>query len=41
MLDIPEDAPLGVLLDCHIEFGEGDRGGGLVYKRNDVLRIVE
>ena len=41
MLDIPEDAPLGVLLDCHIEFGEGDRSGGLVYKRNDVLRIVE
>jgi hypothetical protein len=40
-LDILEDATLGVLLDCHIEFGAGDRGGGLVFKRNDVLRIVE
>jgi hypothetical protein len=40
-LDIPEDATLGVLLDCHIEFGAGARGGGLVFKRNDVLRIVE
>jgi hypothetical protein len=42
MLEIPEDAPLGVLLDCHLEFEGAARGGrNRVYKRNDVLRVVE
>ena len=41
-LDVPDDATLGVLLDCHLEFEGGDRGGrNRVYKRNDVLRVVE
>jgi len=41
-LDVPADATLGVLLDCHLEFeGEGRRGHDRVYKRNDVLRVVE
>jgi hypothetical protein len=41
-LDIPEDATLGVLLDCHLEFEGAGRGGrNRVYKRNDVLRVVE
>lgn len=41
-LEIPEDATLGVLLDCHLEFERAARGGrNRVYKRNDVLRVVE
>ena len=41
-LDIPEDATLGVLLDCHLEFEGAARGGrNRVYKCNDVLRVVE
>lgn len=41
-LDIPADATLGVLLDCHLEFEGANRGGrNRVYKRNDVLRVVE
>ena len=41
-LDIPADATLGVLLDCHLEFEGAARGGrNRVYKRNDVLRVVE
>jgi len=41
-LDIPKDATLGVLLDCHLEFEGAARGGrNRVYKRNDVLRVVE
>jgi len=41
-LDIPEDATLGVLLDCHLEFEGAGRGRrNRVYKRNDVLRVVE
>lgn len=38
-LDVPADASLGMLLDCHVEF-EADRRTR-VMKRNDVLRIVE
>jgi hypothetical protein len=37
--EIPEDAALGVLLDCHLEFDTGGRTRAL--KRNAVLRIVE
>jgi len=41
-LDIPADATLGVLLDCHLEFEGAARGGrNRVYKRNDVLRVVD
>ncbi len=38
-IEIPADAPLGVLLDCHLEFGEGPRP--IVIKKNDVFRVVE
>jgi hypothetical protein len=42
-LDVPEDAALGVLLDCHLEFepSAGPRREAVVFKRNDVLRVVE
>ena len=41
-IDIPTDAAVGVLLDCHIEFeGTGGRGGTLVFKKNDAFRVVE
>jgi hypothetical protein len=40
-LQIPEDAAVGVSLDCHIEFENTGRGGTLVFKRNDAFRIVE
>ncbi len=39
---ISDDAPLGVLFDCHIEFeANGGRGGPIVFKKNDVFRVVE
>jgi hypothetical protein len=38
-LDIPADASVGMLLDCHLEF-EG-QGRIRAVKKNDVLRIVE
>jgi len=38
-IDVPDDASLGQLLDCHLEF-ETTRGTRAV-KKNDVLRIVE
>jgi len=42
VLDIGSDAPLGVLLDCHVEFPAGAGGRGRrVLKRNDALRVVE
>ncbi len=37
-LEIPEDSPIGVLFDCHIEFGERP---STVFKKNDVLRVGE
>jgi len=42
-LDVPDDATLGVPLDCHLEFDpeQGPRHGARVFKRNDVLRVVE
>ena len=39
-IQIPEDATLGVLMDCHIEFKAADRPRA-VFKRNDVFRVVE
>lgn len=38
-ITIPADAPVGILLDCHIEFGSG--AFPLVIKKNDVFRLVE
>ncbi len=38
-LDVPADASLGMLLDCHLEFEAGHRTRAV--KKNDVLRIVE
>ncbi len=39
-IEIPEDAPVGVLMDCHIEFKATDRIR-MVFKSNDVFRVVE
>ncbi len=39
-IQIPEDATLGVLMDCHIEFKAASRPRA-VFKRNDVFRVVE
>jgi len=38
-IDVPADASLGMLLDCHVEFDGGRRTRAV--KKNDVLRIVE
>ena len=38
-LDVPADASLGMLLDCHLEFEAGRLTRAV--KKNDVLRIVE
>ena len=38
-IDVPADASLGMMLDCHVEFDSGRRTR--VTKKNDVLRIVE
>ena len=39
-IEIAKDAPLGVLLDCHLEFENAGRGP-LVFKKNDAFRVVE
>lgn len=42
VLNIPADASLGVLLDCHVEFTpDGPEGRVQAYKANDVVRVVE
>ncbi len=38
-IEIPQDASLGVWLDCHIEFGDDARP--LAIKKNDAFRVVE
>ena len=38
-IDVPADAGLGMLLDCHVEFETDGRTRAV--KRNDVLRVVE
>jgi hypothetical protein len=38
-IDVPADASLGMLLDCHLEFELGRRTRAV--KKNAVLRIVE
>ena len=41
-IDIPEDSAVGVLFDCHLEFESSNgRGGPIVFKKNDVFRVVE
>ena len=40
-LDIPADATLGVLLDCHLEFGDGVGLDRRVLKKNDALEVSE
>ena len=37
---IASDAPVGVLLDAHIEFGKGDSARVRVLKKNDAFRVV-
>lgn len=39
-VEIPIDSPLGVLFDCHLEF-DAQGGPPVVYKKNDVFRVVE
>ena len=39
---IPDDAPVGLLLDCHLEFrAPGARGRVVVFKKNDAFRVAE
>ncbi|WP_206107899.1 YHYH protein [Paludisphaera rhizosphaerae] len=39
---VPKDASLGVTVDLHVEFGAaGGRGRVMVFKKNDVLRVVD
>ena len=40
-ITIPEDASLGVLLDCHLEFEGPGRDNVIVTKQNDAFRVVE
>ncbi len=40
-IDIPADAPLGVMLDCHLEFAATAGGERLVFKKNDSFRVIE
>ena len=38
-IEIPADAPVGILFDCHLEFGNASHP--FVIKRNDVFRVAE
>ena len=38
-IDIPADASLGILLDCHVEFTAA-KGAVQVFKKNDSFRVV-
>ena len=37
---IPKSAPLGILMDCHLEFAAVN-GPNIVFKANDMFRVVE
>lgn len=39
-IELPVDAAVGMLLDCHLEFENAGRGT-LVFKSNDAFRVVE
>lgn len=39
---IPDDAAVGILLDCHLEFeNPSGRPGHIVFKQNDAFRVIE
>lgn len=38
-ITIPDDAPVGIFFDCHLEFGSG--ANPIAIKKNDVFRVVE
>lgn len=40
-IEIPQDAAVGVLLDCHIEFDAPNGDRPIVFKRNDAFRVVD
>ncbi len=40
-IEIPDDASVGVLLDCHVEFERPTGGAPIVFKKNDAFRVVE
>jgi len=41
-IDVAADAPVGLLFDAHLEFESPDgRLGPIVYKKNDVFRLVD
>ena len=40
-IEIPEDAPLGVLLDCHLEFQPPRGDQPIVVKKNDAFRVID
>jgi len=40
-IEIPEDATVGVLLDCHIEFERPNENSPTVFEKNDAFRVVE
>jgi hypothetical protein len=39
-IQIPKDAPPGILMDCHLEFSAANRPN-IVFKANDMFRVVE
>lgn len=40
-INLPADAAVGVLLDCHLEFDPPNGRGPVVFKQNDAFRVVE
>lgn len=40
-VNIPDDATLGILLDCHIEFETDGRRPPIVFKKNDAFRVID
>ena len=40
-IEIPQDATVGVLLDCHVEFSPPRGNRPLTFKKNDAFRVVD
>ena len=40
-IEIPQDATVGVLLDCHMEFDSTRGNQPTVFKKNEAFRVVE
>ena len=40
-IEIPNDASVGVLLDCHVEFEPVGGRGPIVYKKNNAFRVID